>query len=345
MRNSTVRISIYNPNVTNPYAVEVANLLATKTNKVTLWNARSNTSVLPPNVHARPVLAAEKGSQAPISRALARVMGPLHVALSAGRRDVLIVAWIKDPWDAFVMTARAALVGRTLVVHHNPPQIRGESRIARQERSLLRVAYPIVHTQRLREVVALEYPSVKVAGHPPYANTIAHSFVGSPTKSSAYAFVGKLRPDKGADLLTKIAASTSSSWTIRFIGAGEVPAELSDALVALGVSIENRPEDYRPDDATLVRSLSECCALIAPYTAVTTSGTIILAESLGLPVIRLDFLPEAAGESQPLEQGIEKMARQIDGDEISVDAAPPRALEDWFDEVQSEWMRAIEEIQ
>ena len=301
------RVIVYNPNFVNPYAYEVGSVLSRLGFSVSVWSPVSESARSIPGVRVRRFLAAPRRGSGIFATAFRRFWGPLATALSAGRRGILVVAWVKDPWDARIMKWRARLVGRTVAVYHNPYQVRGDRRDSTSERALMKSAQPVVHSERLRGLVLNEFPDVRVVGHPAYSTMIdGRRWGGGPR--GVFAFVGELRPDKGADLLPQIAHRSGGGWTVRFLGSGPLPDDFRQELEAEKVTVINRVEDYQPSDDELVEALLECAALLAPYTAVTTSGSMILARSLGLPVITAD---DPTAVTMPSAAVVEQVAAAI----------------------------------
>lgn len=309
-----VKVEAYDPNLMNPYGYELTAIIAGPGRPVTRWCAVGRDRPPAPGVTERPVLAADRAS-GPLWRvALGRLLGPLRFLASAGSNVALIV-WVRDPWDALLFWLRAALRFPTVVVYHNPRQVRPRGGlVGRIELALLRKATTVVHNDFLAKLAAEDVAGLLVAPHPPFSQTVARQpgLVAQPRDRHTFALVGGLRRDKGVDQLEPIAAAAGRPWTLRIIGPDQVEPELVARLAELQVTVEHYGGNP-PSDEEVLHGLATSTSLIAPYTAVTASSTIYLALTLGVPVISYGS-PSLAKLLKPtsLVAGPQEMGAAID---------------------------------
>lgn len=291
-------LHVYDPNL-NPYGFELACLLAESGFDVNWWTSADTTRVPRERVHEYARLAGAGRSSSSLRGVAKRLWQPLSLAVRAGRNPSLI-CWVRDPWDALVFGIRARLGLPTVVVYHNPRQVRPRGGLSgSMEFWLLRGACVVVHSDWLRSLAAADFPQTVVAPHPPYARTV--EAVDLPAKSEpdagVFCFVGALRHDKGADDLLELARRTQHPWRLRIIGPDRLSRDLERAVRSAGVSVEYI-EPQPPSDEALIRAMAASSAMLAPYTAPTASGSVHLAMALGLPVLGLastsfdDLVPE-----------------------------------------------------
>lgn len=341
-----VSVVIYDPNETNPYGREVGGLLTLSQPRVdvSIWRPRNSEGSL--SFTERKVLAdSYRRSRSRFVATALRFAGPVRV-VTAARNAALIVCWTRDPWDTFLFGVRARLGGKTAVVYHNPRQLRPRGGLTgKMELWLLRSSTVLVHTERQRRAVTSDFPHAVVVRHPPYATLATLRPAGTRRKAGLFAYVGQVRTDKGRDVLPQLARHAKQAWTIRFIGGGRLDPSLEAEIRAAGIGVENRPNDFEPDDAGLVASLSECAGLLAPYTAPTTSGTMMLAASLSLPIWTFASVP-SDGIARGLVHGAdspEHLAYLLDKAHAETPAnenALP-SLTEWRAEAASSWIAAV----
>lgn len=288
-KSGQTQITIYDPNALNPYGIELAGLLASR-RPISLWVPQSRDSFAIPGVRWRPFLSGEiRGDVWIFAAILRRYLAPLVLVLLTPRSNLLVVVWTKGAWDAFLLTLRSLLKGRTLTIYHNPVQVRPRSGLSgRFERLLLRASSVSVHTDRLREMASKDYEGVVVLPHPPYFLTAQRGgYKADPNlrRSRDVAFVGALRPDKGVDDFLSIARASGGGWTLRILGTSRLPFEQEQELAALGVRSSYPGSSDGLSDLQMVSELHEVSTVIAPYRSVTESGSVQLALSLGAPVL------------------------------------------------------------
>jgi glycosyltransferase involved in cell wall biosynthesis len=124
--------------------------------------------------------------------------------------------------------------------------------------------------------------------------------------------VGALRDDKGAKDLVSIATASERKWQLRIIGAEKLSASDEQSLLNVGVATEYVDGDKGPSDADLVAALVDCSLMVAPYRSVTESGSVLMALTLGVPV--LGYLSEGLEDTltaASMAEGPEELGRLI----------------------------------
>ena len=289
---STGRVVVYEPNPLNPYGAEVARILVTATaGQVQLIVRRGAPPRIQDGVTVHPIL--EGGSDgAPLrSRALTRVLGPLRAAARAGR-EPLVVIWTRDLWDAAVFAARASIGLPVLVVDHNPvPGRRRGGAAGHGERVLRKRATVVVsHSEQLADLTrrGTRRPVV-VAPHPAYTGMAGTTSAHAPRPSSRaqVAVIGGFRRDKGVEHLPTIAEQSGGGWDLLVLGPDRLSPQVTERLLQTDVRALY-PRDLPLSDDDLVQGLQQAAVVLAPYSDVTESGSVILAITVGRPVLGLD---------------------------------------------------------
>lgn len=315
-----MRTVVYDPNGQNPYGRELAALLVSLGRTVVHW--------VPPGRSYRGgaalIVRAELGG--PVDQASRRIETVVRRLISPVRAIVLqplgapvIAAWNVDVWDAALLGLRSLVSRRVFVVLHNPRQVAGRGgRWARLERYLLRRCVMCLHSQRLADLAAEDFPHRVVTPHPPYATVVAHFPGWSPALASrgdalpVLSFIGDPRPDKGVGDLAELAEAIPEPFVLRILGGKPLPEEIAARVRAGGHSVEQSEDGHRPTDDELVEGLLTSSAVAAPYRSVTDSGSVRLATAVGVPVLAYDtdglrdLLP-----SEQLADDFENFARLV----------------------------------
>lgn len=297
------KVFVYDPNHVNPYGVELASTISTATGwGVVLYCSSDRAALAPQGVEIVPVLAGRASPK--LRKILRRLLSPVRLSIRAGKSDLVLV-WTSDFWDACVFAVRAALGFRTFFIQHNPRSIRprrGLGGVA--ERLLLRVARVCVHSLELAARVDGAVLPVAVVPHPAYEITVgavgARRVDAFLSARPRVALLGSLRDDKGLSSLPAIASASGGGWDCIVIGPDRIPGVMAEALRALDVTVVH-PFDAEPADPQVIRELASCSVMLAPYTAVTESGSVILAHTVGVPVLAL--------ESPAFEQSLSPASR------------------------------------
>lgn len=280
-------VLIYDPNTLNPYGTELARQLSERFSSVSLMAPKERLSSLGDTPFGKRAALAGTSSSAG-TKLYRRLVGPV-VALRRSRGKTLIVVWTRDAWDALVFTLAATLGRRIAFIYHNPPQVRPRAGAAGwAERLLARHTVCAFHSSWLANTAGHSVGRSIIVTHPPY--TALHS---KPSQSGrggspkpAVAIVGALRSDKGVSFLPSIARSSGGGWTLRVVGGEKLPLSIRAAVEEAGVEVDE-PFARPPSDEALQKALTSCDVMLAPYRSVTESGSIILAESVGVPVLSL----------------------------------------------------------
>lgn len=287
MTTSKRDVYLYDPNL-NSYGFEVAACLSQAGHPVSWWGMPTPARPHVDGLRQFSRLAPMRGNAKLGSLILRRLVGPLAFCLQTGS-SVAIICWVRDAWDAALFLLRASLGLPTVVVYHDPRELRPRGGLAGfLEQMLLHRATVVVHSPWHQTVVRDSHPHAIVAPHPPYAQTVAAAG-GVPARQpqrGVYCLVGGLRPDKGLENLLPLAQATRLPWRLRVIGPDALNMQTTSALNEAGVTVEYA-DCVPPSDADLIRLMATSAAMIAPYTAPTTSGSAIMAVTLGVPVLAL----------------------------------------------------------
>lgn len=289
MKSTSVpSVSVYDPNHLNPYGLELASTLAAGGAKIQLWRVRNSKAMKLAGITELNHLAPPRGSARASSILIRRLFAPLWFVLTVPSKDVVVIAWTRDAWDGFLLLVRAVLLRRTVVVYHNPRQVRARGGLSgKMEWLLLRMGNPAVHSEWLAGLAREDFNRVMVAIHPPYFETTRRVAAWTPPPrgdSPIVAFVGALRMDKGVGDLVAIASASGGGWTLRLCTDQRLSPETVELLAALDVRVQNI-SDKAPTDAELNAGLLGSDLVIAPYRSVTESGSILLALSIGVPIL------------------------------------------------------------
>ncbi|WP_354500202.1 hypothetical protein [Mycetocola sp. 2940] len=281
-------VSIYDPNDLNPYGLEVGRIISTLGAPVSYWGVDSRRFPSSTQLSIRAELAGSVKSGSLPKQVFRRITGPVRVAFSAPLSSPLVVVWTRDAWDAVVFLIRAKFGGETLFVYHNPAQVRPRTGLqGLLERGLLRHSRVCVHAPWMADLVRPIGADVVVTPHPPFS--FAAEMAGAPGAVSPRArrvgIVGALRPDKGSEDLPEIARASGGGWCLVVAGPDAVAPDVADQLGILGVHVEYAAEGRAPTEEELHAAMRSCDVVVAPYRLVTESGSVLLALSLGVPVL------------------------------------------------------------
>lgn len=348
-----MNVLIYNTDGVNPYAVEVAALLAREPGtRVVLLDAGNAEHPPPPEVTWRRVLPGNFASTSPVRQGASLLRGLTEASRAALRGDVVVVAWWRFPLEALVLAAVGALGARVVVVDHNPvPRFRESRAVRTARRALLRAGrVVVVHAQRLvSQVDPIAADKVAVCPHPPYSVTLpAPDDLGEPIlppDKHWVAFIGRLRRDKGIHLITELLSRVPEDRRrhlgLVLCGMGQVPAELREGVRSLGVTLVEYVSERPTPAHVLHRVLAAGPLVLAPYVAATQSGSVILALSMGCRVVAFDKggIPDvlSPGGLVPLEDLDSFAAAVADGE--GGGSLLPRST--WAEEAARAWVDAV----
>lgn len=284
--------TIYDPNFLNPYGLELAStIVAAGPWTARLLAPRTRARSVVPGVQILGVLSAVDDPA--LLKPVTRFLAPFR-AIAASRRGPLIIVWTRDAFDSLLFSVRAWVGLPTYFIYHNPPSLRERPGLGGAgERLLARVAVTCAHSSFLASQIENTRGTVRITPHPSYIvstkNATLRSDKGPDEPESTrhrFAILGSLRTDKGAGLLPTIAAESGGGWDLVVIGPDRLSTAITQVLRTLDVGVEY-PSTAPPSDDEMHRMLLSCSALLAPYSSVTESGSVILAQSLGVSTLGL----------------------------------------------------------
>ncbi|UTM36543.1 glycosyltransferase [Rhodococcus pyridinivorans] len=238
---------------------------------------------------------------------------------------------------------------RTAIVVHNPVKGRDEAEsqpdIARIRRNATGL---IVHDPALKEGLQ-SYTDVHVAAHPAYfAWADATAAVSQRDQSEKVAlFLGSARKDKGFDQLPTIANELDKlGYTLRCAIGRLTPEETSMLNEVQNIDVLSGAEGHISNLAVR-EAIEGASVLIAPYSNVTASGTVLMAMSAGLPIAAYhnpgleSLIPDGSLARPGTPKNIGMCV--IDASNHSADDVLQRVvLHD--DKAKKEWTAAIEKV-
>jgi glycosyltransferase involved in cell wall biosynthesis len=349
IRSEGLGVVLYDPNGRNPYGNELAGVFSLLGIPVRHWVPEARDYVPGAGVRVVPGLAGPMtDSTHRLRGAVRRFTGPLRSIILQPLRRPVVAAWSVDVWDMVLLGLRAALGARVLVVLHNPRQVAGRrGRWVRFEKFLLARCTICVHSPRLRQMAAEDFPVVKVTPHPPFLSSVRNTSEWSPLGPEGVgglprvSFIGDPRPDKGVNDVPAIAAAVGRPFELQILAAGRVPQHVVEALAQGGVRVRHSADEGPLSDQDLVAALLRSFCVVAPYRSVTESGSIRLATAVGVPVFAYDtdgvreLLPRSQLATGPEALG-EMIGSQIRSPKVpigqlSLEDQLQRSLEAWKD--------------
>lgn len=331
-RSPRRHVTVYDPNGQNPYGNELALILRGTGRTVDHWVSASRTYQNASGIRVRSSLGGPvQDSQRRIVTAIRRLLVPVRAILFAPRDSPVVAAWTVDTWDTLVLGARSLFSDDVFVVLHNPRQVQGRAgKRWRLERLVLRRAVICLHSDRLAALAAADFPRRAVTPHPPYLSMTRSSPTWNPSRVTAreglprVGFIGEPRLDKGVADLEQMAERVSVRFELCILSAKRLPNGLAERIRALGHEVTEMADGGRPTDEEIVSALLESVVVVAPYRAVTESGSIRLATAVGVPVVayNTDGVRELLPDSQ-LANDVGLLSRLVEA--RLVDPALPSA--------------------
>lgn len=342
-------VVLYDPNGRNPYGNELAVVFSLLGVAVRHWVPRTRDYIPDAGIRVFPGLAGPLADSTRRLRSIARrITGPLRSILLQPLRRPVIAAWNVDIWDMALLGLRAALGAQVLVVLHNPRQVAGRSgRWVRFEKFLLARCTICVHSPRLQQMAAEDFPVVRVTPHPPFLSSVRGTSEWSPGGPAGVAglprisFIGDPRPDKGVNDIPAIAAAVGGPFELQILASGRAPRHVVELLAEHGVLVRHSADDGPLSDRDLIAALLTSSCVVAPYRSVTESGSIRLATAVGVPVFAYDtdgvreLIPRSQLATGPQALG-EMIGRQVRSPkppmgQLSLEDQLQRSLEAWKD--------------
>lgn len=345
-------VLVYNADGVNPYAAELASLLAGRERCVTLLDAANGSQAPAEQVRWRRVLPATYGAASRAGQAARLLRGTLLLLWRSGARaDVVVVSWYRFTLEAVALAALAAARRPVLLVLHNPVSRVERSWLRRSADGVLerRARVVVVHSERLvRDVAPGVRDRVLVCPHPPYAQTSAASCAPAlalDPERRWLAFVGNLRPDKGVglvpDVLDLLSAAELARTGLVVCGAGVLPAGPWERLRRDGLAVVDLTADRPVPADVLLGVLRARPVVLAPYVAATQSGSVILALSLGCDVLAFDQggLPDVVSDAGLVPTGdVAALAQAVREGRAG---GPRQPLPAWSAHAAGSWSAAV----
>lgn len=287
-------VNVWDPNGLNPYGQEVYSVIQEFQPNANMWLPYQTKTLLnnPHKVYA--VLGRSAAEDGFLNHAVRRLFGPLAVALRAVcRQESILLIWTRGTYENVVFSI-AALLTRVVVVHHNPVSSRMGGSIRRKTfLSLTRIAHrTLVHSDLfLPPQSAPGRKNYRTVLHPLYdrwAARFLHNRRASGSKTRVL-LLGALRPDKGTDQLIDVAIRLNpKKYSLAVVGAGNLPDGFQDICQQRGLSLHLRVSPNPVEDSVIAEAIMNADVLLAPYRDATVSGTIIMAQTAGLPALAYD---------------------------------------------------------
>jgi glycosyltransferase involved in cell wall biosynthesis len=283
---------VWDPNGVNPYGQEVYALLATKRGHTCLWMPSSAEPVIDLSPDVKAILAGSIEDDGPIQHLLRRLISPLALAAKAiVHHDRVILTWTRGNYENFIF-GTLARIRPVSVVHHNPTAERSVGGIQGFSfRYLLRGAKQVlVHSSLLmEEIPEILRCKVSIVRHPPYESWASRhsSFqVGERDSKTTLLFLGALRTDKGVGHLAELAHHLDPErFRLLIAGTGVISDTIAARFRESPLEVELRVNTIPLTQEEIARALADANVLLAPYIGATVSGTVIMANSVGLPVL------------------------------------------------------------
>ncbi len=142
---------------------------------------------------------------------------------------------------------------------------------------------------RLRPYVAAD--RVRVVPNMIDFAALSSTIQSNPTQHSAlstqhWVFVGKLEPNKGAELLVPALAAARSAWPTEVLGDGKLRESLALAAEAAGVGLSITP--WLPNDEALQQMAGASGLLFPSAWPEPLSRVLLEASALGLPIVAMN---------------------------------------------------------
>lgn len=286
-------IWVWDPNPFNPYGGEVARVIGLSQKRV-VHISRASIQPRPDGFTRWPLIPrpaeGKRGLWHKVSYGFA--IGTFVLA-AAVVHPKLVIPWINSKPEATALRLLQRLKIDTYLIVHNPTQSRDDA----AQGSLLQrlredASQLVVHSLSLREGLIGNVP-VSIAHHPAYFGWV-HSLEAcdgtQPVASPAglkprILYIGSARRDKGFYELPSLSAEAAKQGANLVISVGRLTCEQAEVLSQCrDAEVVSDGSSY-VEDRDLFQHLRASDVVVAPYRDVTMSGTIVLALTMGIPVI------------------------------------------------------------
>jgi hypothetical protein len=276
-------VYIYDPNGFNPYGTELAAVLDELPVRV-VHLAHSQSSVLEGGASKRAVVFGRS-----LSVAIRLCWALLAVLLSRG---VVILCWVPSKWHFWIAMTLARTCRRIYFVDHNPHG----SRAARGPISLNQRARLLSHPKIVPVLHHGCVPDPETADayqgfvfHPSYRRTVTHYSLNLATSKDegVCLFFGSARVDKGIHFLPDVSHRLKQLGASLRIRVGKCGMHEQALLRTCSGDVQIGGSRHLSDQQ-LIAEISRASVVVAPYSEVTTSGTAIMAATIGTPVVMFD---------------------------------------------------------
>ncbi|HVT66033.1 MAG TPA: glycosyltransferase [Mycobacteriales bacterium] len=282
--------------------------------------------------------------------------GMCLLVVAAARRNTILISWTRTTVEDLLLCLLAGVGCDVISIAHNA-ELRGSpSRMRNRayQRRMRTSARVVAHTpEALQQCLAHVGGNGNghIARHPLYlawVEAFASSRKSSTGEVKRLVLLGAVRDDKGAVDIVRIMSLLPSSLReqvqLTFAGPGRLEPDTAKSLDNLGVRVLG-PFDKFVTDKELGEILAEADLCIAPYRRVTQSGSVMLALSVGLPVLAFatgGLIQTVSPQGLVPPDDMEAFAKALN------DAWPdlelgrlrePRAV--WLRESIREWDRAL----
>lgn len=289
---TSVRVHVWDPNPFNPYGTEISRIISQCTNGAVVHFTRRSRPYAAPNTRQAAVLPSSTGTRRSLFHELHYLTGLLRFFFSTLlRQPVAVFPWISNKWEALFARTLQILGTSTVIIVHNPTIARDDIDRINFLRGVRKAAdVLVVHTEYLASLMTA--PAM-VAAHPSYATWVSfleNSQASHLSNSDSHwrpcaIYLGSKRADKGFYELPDIAGNLADRGIDLIVCVGIFEEDdVRDLRTHANVEIVGDGSRYLKDEE-IYDSLSRADVVVAPYHDVTVSGTVVLALTLGLPVV------------------------------------------------------------
>ena len=344
------RVTVFDTNPFNPYGAEVSRAIAEAGHSVTRF-CRRGVEFSSGGVTERPILPRHANGRRSLPQLLRTAAALVaFFATVAVERPIAVFPWPSAPVDMVAVRGAQWLGLRTVLVAHNPIPSRDEVQLGSTAQRARSGADVVVVHRTGYEGHLSSVRRLAVIPHPLYIawerHTRGNAVVDPRIPQKSVAFVGGTRPDKGFLHLPAIARLLRPSGTllVTAIGVGK-PEEVEAIRNEENVLLIG--DGARLLDDSEIRSVFEsCAAIIAPYVDVTASGTLLMARTLGVPIVAFQSDPVSEiADSRFLVgpgdlEGLAKAAEEIQSEGYEW----PQSTESLDQKCVLEWGRLLNEL-